>query len=153
MNTKIKIIAFSFAFCFGLPTSCAIAKEKVHYRRVAELDKSQKEIGVYEKGVGFVFIKTPEIECPGIRVVDGVLYISPEISVGVHWDSGGRPVSIPLFVRAGTYGIVMSENLETEQDGVISRVEKIHISDQEVYEKSKPTGCRLKSNVIPMQVR
>jgi hypothetical protein len=148
---KIKLIVFSIAFCIGLPTSCAIAKERSHYRRIAELDKSQKEIGLYEKGRGFVFIKTPEIDCRGIKVVDGILYISPEISVGVKWDSGDRPVSVPLFARSGTYGIAMSENLETEQDGVISREEKIYISDREVYEESKPMGCRLKSKVIPMQ--
>ncbi|HCH0556437.1 TPA: hypothetical protein NKO30_006569 [Pseudomonas aeruginosa] len=85
---------------------------------VGKIEDVQKEIGLYKKGVGFIFIKTPNIDCPGVKVIDGILHLAPATSVGLIWGDDGVARSIPIFKDQGTYTIVASEDLETEQEGV-----------------------------------
>lgn len=115
---------------------------------VGKIEGVQKEIGIYKKGVGFIFIKTPNIECPGVKVIDGVLYLSPATSVGLIWGDDGVPRSIPIFGEQGTYTIVASEDLETEQEGVVSLEYKFKVRKANSYNGGPLLGCKLDHNFI-----
>ncbi|SEM22216.1 hypothetical protein SAMN05428989_3411 [Pseudoxanthomonas sp. GM95] len=145
---KTKTVAFVL---LSLLCSCEVraGTPSSGYRRIAAIDPLQNEIGAYQKGGDFFFLKTPEIDCPGIVVVDGVLYVDPHAAVGVVWDLEGHPVSVPLFTRHGTYRLMISDNLGTEQEEALSFEKKVEVGSKDLYRTPTPqAGCTLDSKPV-----
>lgn len=102
------------------------------------------EVGIRVPSGDFYFVKQAGLSCKGFEVTDNEIIIDTNAAYGTKWVEGGAIID-RLFVSAGEYKLIVSENLEGDiQSNFISEI-SIKISDVRESEGAEvfPAACTM----------
>lgn len=111
------------------PVGCASEATSAAGFHIKTKGEMKDEVGVVNPGGEFFFVKADGIDCDGVDLVKDGVVLSKDVA-GAVWINGVANIR-PVFSSSGTYRVILSDNLESEQEGSFS------LSFEVVYKKQE----------------
>jgi len=138
---SIFCLVASMVFSSALNAQATLNEQK-NVIRLKGLANDMRSVGVVDTQGRFFLLADSEIHCRGISFVEnGEIVIDIKRSVGVRWNNSAKRHVEYVFSTGGDYKIVVSDNLETEQENSKSRTFRLRLAPSEHKDEPALDDC------------